>query len=77
MELIGGFNRISEEVKAEESVLLKILEVLHKNCIIHCRYLPNKDQFFVCCYVDRNDDDAYFTMNFDYEEALQLISDAI
>lgn len=77
MTINNKSNRKTEEEKATKKVLLKVLEELHKDCIVHCRYLPNKDQFFVCCYADRNDDDAYFTMNFDYDEALQLISDSI
>lgn len=70
-------NRKKEEVEATKKVLLEILQELHKSYVIHCHYLPDLDQFFVICYFDIHDDDAYFTMNFDYDEALQLISDAI
>lgn len=77
MTINSKFRRKAEEEKATKKALLKVLEELHKDYIVHCNYLPNKDQFFVICYVDIHDNDAYFKMNFEYDEALQLISDAI
>lgn len=77
MAINSKFSRKTEEEKATKMALLKVLEELHKDCIIHCHYLPDLDQFFVICYIGSHNDDAYSTMNFDYGEALQLISDAI
>lgn len=75
MTINSKFSRKIEEEKATKKALLKVLEKLHKDCIVHCRYLPNKDQFFVICYIDTHDDDAYFTMKFDYEEVIEWICD--
>lgn len=70
-------NRKKEEVEATKKVMLEILQELHKSCVIHCHYLPDLDQFFVICYFDIHDDDAYLTMNFDYDEAIEWICDVL
>lgn len=69
--------RKEEEVEAMKKALQKTLYGYYNYPLINCQYNQHFDQFSVYCFVDRNDDDAYFKMNFDYDEALQLISDAI
>lgn len=77
MTIISKSNMKEEEIEVTKKALLEILDELYKDCVIHCHHIPRLDQFFVICYVNIHDDDAYFTMNFDYDEALQSISDAI
>lgn len=75
MEINNNTNRKSEEVEATKKDLFEILQELHKGYIIHCHYIPGKDLFFVCCYVNEHDDDAFYTMEFDYDEVLIWICD--
>jgi hypothetical protein len=75
MTIISKSNMKNEEIEVTKKALLEILEELYKGCVIHCHYIPYLNQFFVYCYVDRNDDDAFVRINYDYEEALDITCD--
>jgi len=63
-------NRKIEQVKVKTKVLLETLEETNKCYLMNCRYNQDLDQFIVYCFVDRNDDDAFYTIKFDYDEVI-------
>lgn len=73
MVINNKVNRKTEEVEVKKKVLLENMQELYKGYVIHCQYLPEKDQFFVIRYVDIHDYDAHITENIDYDEVLQWI----
>ncbi|WP_291571649.1 hypothetical protein [Clostridium sp. UBA4548] len=75
MTINSKANRKTEDVEVIKKVLLEILEERHEGYVIHSHYLQDFDQFFVICYVNKNDDDAFATIYYDYEEALNMTCD--
>lgn len=68
--------RKKEEVKYMEEAIQKTLHEEYSYPIINCQYNENLDQFSVYCFVDRNDDDVFIPMKFDYDEVIEWLCDA-
>jgi len=73
MVIFGQAKRKKEEIEDMKKVLLKTLHETHNFYLINCIYNQDFDQFSVYCFIDKNDDDAFVKMNFDYDEVLQWI----
>lgn len=71
MTINSKTNRKAEEVEAMKKVLLKTLHKTYNFYLINCIYNQDFDQFSVYCFIDKNDDDAFVKMKFDYDEVLQ------
>lgn len=76
MTINSKANRKIEEVEAMKKALLKTLHETHNFYLINCIYNQDIDHFSVYCFIDKNDDDAFITMKFDYDEAIARICDA-
>ncbi len=68
--------RKEEEVEAMKKALQKTLYGYFNYPLINCQYNQDLDQFSVYCFVNRNDDDTFVIMKFDYDEAIARTCDA-
>lgn len=63
-------NKKKEDVEAKKMILLTTLEKDYKGCFMNCQYNQDLDQFIVYRFIDKNDDDAFYTIKLDYEEVI-------
>lgn len=76
MIIYEKFKRKEEGVKVMKKALQKTLYGYYNYPLINCQYNQDLDQFSIYCFVDRNDDDTFVLMKFDYDEAIARICDA-